>query len=185
MGYPSVTRQRRPFLAPLWVTLLGIAAALAVALLIYFSARTTVVILAAATEHGTPTLADPPLSSEGEQRADRLAQLLGDGRGPGRLSAVYVIDSRSAQQIAAQVASRLRLQPVILAGKDAADIAGRVLDEQPGQAVLLVGNSELWPQLMRELSGAVPASGAAEAGDTLYVVTIPSFGPSAVVRLRY
>src|SRR5262245_15195713 len=99
MEAPAVTRYRRPFLAPVWLTLLAIGLAFALAFGVYRSADTTVVVLVEPAERDAGTIDDPPLSPDGEQRAQQLAQLLGETAGVGRLDAVYVSDSRRAQQI--------------------------------------------------------------------------------------
>ena len=58
------------------------------------------------------TIDDPPISPEGEARAQRLAQMFGGG-GSGRIDAIYVSDDRRAQQTAAPLAERLHLTPVV------------------------------------------------------------------------
>ena len=99
MEPPAVTRYRRPFLAPVWLTLLAIVLALVVAFLVYHTASTTVVVLVQPAEKEAGTIDDPPLSPDGEQRAQMLAQMLGETTGVGRLDAIFVSDSRRAQQI--------------------------------------------------------------------------------------
>src|SRR5256885_3055175 len=76
MDPPAITRHRRPFLAPLWLTLLAIVVIGAVAVTFYRSATTTVVLLVRPVEKQPGSIDDPPLSPEGEQRAQRLAQML-------------------------------------------------------------------------------------------------------------
>ncbi len=53
------------------------------------------------------TIADPPLAAAGERRAERLAQMFGDVKGLGGIDAIYVTDTKRAQQTAAGLASRL------------------------------------------------------------------------------
>ena len=65
MEAPAVTRYRRPFLAPVWLTMLAVVFALAVAFVIYRSATTTVVVLVRPVEKEAGTIDDPPLSPEG------------------------------------------------------------------------------------------------------------------------
>ena len=101
MAPPGITRHRRPFLAPLWVTLLAVLIGAAAAYTAYRGATTTVVVLASAGGKEPGTIEDPPISAEGEHRAQRLAQLFAPSGAPGRLDALYVSGERRAQQTAA------------------------------------------------------------------------------------
>ncbi|MBV8397987.1 MAG: histidine phosphatase family protein, partial [Acetobacteraceae bacterium] len=99
MQAPAViNRYRRPFLLPVWLSFaaaFGLFVAALVAFLIYRSATTTtVVVLARHVEKDVSSIQDPPLSPEGEQRAERLAQMFGRGKGVGRIDAIYVSDAR-------------------------------------------------------------------------------------------
>src|SRR2546421_719274 len=90
MDPPAITRHRRPFLAPLWLTLLAIVVVGAGAVTFYRSATTTVVLLVRPVEKQPGSIDDPPLSPEGEQRAQRLAQMFGDAA-PGESDILYVV----------------------------------------------------------------------------------------------
>src|SRR6201988_5326646 len=98
MDPPVITRHRRPFPEPLWLPLLAVLAIGGVAVVFYRSATTTVVLLVPAMEKEPGTIDDPPLSPEGEQRAQHLARMFGDVDGGGRLDAIYVSDDRRARQ---------------------------------------------------------------------------------------
>ena len=74
---PAITRQRRPFLLPVWLTMLAGLVVIGAGLAIYRSATTTLVVLVRPVERELGTIDDPPLSPEGEQRAQRLARMLG------------------------------------------------------------------------------------------------------------
>ena len=60
-------------------------------------------------EKALGTIEDPPLSPEGEQRSERLAQMFGERDGAGHLDAIYVTNTRRTQQTAAPLAARLHL----------------------------------------------------------------------------
>lgn len=184
MEPPGITRHRRPFLAPLWVTLLALLIAAAVAYTVYRRAATTVVVLASSGEIDPATIADPPISAEGERRAQRLAQLFTAGGGPGRLDALYVSGERRAQQTAAPLAERLHLMPTEYDARDAAAAAAGLLRAHEGEAVLVVGGTAALQQFLRQLSGAAGAPQWADP-DLLYIVSVPSFGRPQVLRLKY
>jgi phosphohistidine phosphatase SixA len=185
MEAPAVTRYRRPFLAPLWLGMLAVVFALGVAFLVYRSASTTVVVLVRPAEKEAGTIDDPPLSPDGEQRAQILAQMLGEVSGVGRLDAIYVSDARRAQQIIAPLADRLGKRPVVVQGADVGTVADRLTHGHDGGTVLFVGNATIVPQLVHELSGIELSAASEREHDTLYVVSIPTFGRANVLRLRY
>jgi broad specificity phosphatase PhoE len=185
MEAPAITHRRRPFLAPIWLpALLGIVVALLL-VLAYRSVTTTTVVLVRHAEKALSTIDDPPLSPEGEQRSERLAQMFGEPSGAGRLEAIYVTDTRRSQQTAAPLAARLHLTPTVLPAGDAAAAASRVLGEHRGGTVLLVCHSNTLPQLVRELSGRLiePISDADYT--EIYVLSVPRFGGSSILRLKY
>lgn len=188
MEAPAVTRYRRPFLAPVWLTMLAVVCALGVALAVLrsaYTASTTLVVLVSPAEKEAGTIDDPPLSPDGEQRAQMLAQMLGEATGAGRLDALYVSDARHAQQIIAPLADRLGHKAVVIPGNDIGAIASRLSRGHDGGAVLFVGNSNNIPPLVHELSGIEVGPSSEKEHDVLYVVSIPTFGRSSVLRLKF
>jgi broad specificity phosphatase PhoE len=187
MHAPAITRQRRPFLAPLWVTMLAVAVAAGIGFAILRSASTTVIVLVPAGEKEPGAIDDPPISAEGEQRARRLAQMFGgDGAGAtGRLDAVYVSQERRAQQTAAPLLDLLHLAPTGYAEKDAAETARSLLRAHEGGVVLVIGSAAALQQILAELTGAGTAAAPSQPPDLLYIVSVPSFGRPQVLRLRY
>jgi phosphohistidine phosphatase SixA len=185
MEPPGITRHRRPFLAPLWVTLLALLIAAGFVYTLYRGAATTVVVLVSSGEKEPGTIDDPPISAEGERRAQRLAQMFASGGGPGRLDALYVSSERRAQQTAAPLAELLHFAPTVYAVKDAAAVAGGLVRGHEGGAVLVVGGTATVQQFLRQLGGAAGAADAAAEPDLLYIVSVPSFGRPRVLRLKY
>jgi len=184
MEAPAVTRRRRPFLAPLWLTLLALVVTAGIAWSVYRAAGTTVVLLVPTAAKEPGTIADPPLSAEGEEQAQRLARLLGDAAGVGGLDAIYVSDEQRARQTAAPLAERLQRVPTVFPSADAAASAARALREHPGGTVLVIGAAGTLPQMLQELTGAKAAPPPA-ASDVVYVVSVPTFGRAQVVRLKF
>jgi phosphohistidine phosphatase SixA len=183
MEAPAVTRHRRPFLAPVWLTMLAVVFALIVAFVIYRSATTTVVVLVRPVEKEAGTIDDPPLSPDGEQRAERLAEMLGEKTGVGRIDAIYVSDARHAQQVITPLADRLGKRPVVIPSGDVGAMASRLTRGHDRESVLFVGNGNNVPQLVQELSGIEVGPVTEKEHDTLYVVSIPTFGRASVLRL--
>jgi broad specificity phosphatase PhoE len=184
---PSLTRRPRTFLAPLWMMAWAAILVLAAAFFYWHSATTTTIVLLRHAEKQVGTIDDAPLSPQGELRATRLAQMLGDAETFGRVSRIYVTDTRRSQQTAAGLAQRLDLKPVVVDGKPSArELARRVLRENRGGLAVVVGHSNTIPQLVGALADAdtVPAFGEEEF-DTLYVVTVPTIGRASVLRMKY
>jgi broad specificity phosphatase PhoE len=184
-----ITRHRRPFLLPVWLSFAAIFALIVGAMVSFFIYRsattTTVVVLARHAEKDLSSIQDPPLSAEGEQRAQRLAQMFGRGKGAGRIDAIYVSDARRTQQTAAPLAERLGKQVVIVPAADTKGLVSRVMHEHSGESVLIIGHSNTVPELIHELGDIdVPPIGDDEY-DTLYVLSIPSFGNASLLRMEY
>jgi broad specificity phosphatase PhoE len=151
---------------------------------VYRAAGTTVVLLVPTSAREPGGIADPPISAEGEEQAQRLARLLGDAAGTGALSAIYVSDEQRAQQTAAPLAERLHRAPTVFAAADAPATAARALREHPEGTVLVIGAAGALPQMLKELTGTDFAP-AANASDVIYVVSVPTFGRAHVVRMRF
>jgi len=184
---PSLTRRRRPFLAPIWLLALGGVFLLAVAVAYWNSATTTTIVLVRHAEKQVGAITDAPLSPEGETRASRLTQLLGGSEEFGRIGKIYVTNTRRTQQTAAGLAQRLGLTPEVIDAKtDSAELARRALRENRGHLALIVGHSNTVPEIVAALTRVegVPAMGEDEF-DTMYIVTVPTIGKASVLRLKY
>jgi broad specificity phosphatase PhoE len=184
MEAPAITRYRRPFFAPLWMSLLaGTIVLAALGFAVYRSAGTTVVVLMRPAEKDPGTIADPPLSAEGEERAQRVAHLFGDGGAAAGLDAVYVSEDRRAQQTAAPLGQRLHRVPVTFGPTAVRATASRLLHDHTGEAVLVIAGGGSFAQMLRALGGQdLPL--LQEDPDVIYVVSLPRFGRARLLRLR-
>jgi broad specificity phosphatase PhoE len=185
MEPPGITRHRRPFLAPLYLSLLAAAVLFALGWTFYNTATTTVVFLVRPVAKNPGTIEDPPLSPEGEARAARLAHVFGeDPRGPGRLDGIYESDDRRAEQTAAPLVERMHRSPVVFRAAEARGTAARALREHAGGTILIIASGASLPQMVQELVGTPLADAAADDTDVVYVVSVPSVGRAHVARLR-
>lgn len=185
MAPPGITRHRRPFLAPLWVTLVALVVGAAAAYTAYRGASTTVVVLASAGGKEPGTIEDPPISAEGEHRAQRLAQLFAPGGAPGRLEALYVSGERRAQQTAAPLAEQLHLVPATYDATQGAAAAAGLLRGHEGHTILVIGGPAALQQMLQQLAGRTYSPEATADPDLLYIVSVPTLGRSGVLRLKY
>lgn len=185
MEPPGITRHRRPFLAPLYLSVLAALVVLALGWAFYNTATTTVVFLVHPVEKHPGTIEDPPVSPEGEARAERLAHMFGDdARGAGRLDAIYESDDRRAQQTAAPLIERLRRAPVVFRIADARATAVRAVHEHAGGTLLIIASGTALPEMVQELAG-LPLESTAEDADFIYMVSVPSVGRAHLARLRF
>ena len=184
MEAPGITRHRRPFLAPLWVTLLAVVLLGGIGWTFYSSGTTTVVFLVGPVEKDPGTIDDPPLSPEGEARAQRLAQMFG-GSGSGRIDGIYESDDRRSHQTAAPLAERLHRAPAVFSSADAQAMAARALREHAGGTLVVVATGPVLPLLIHELTGAAVPAAAPDEADFIYVASVPRFGRAHVVRFRF
>lgn len=185
MEPPGITRHRRPFLAPLYLSLLAAAVLFALGWAFYNTATTTVVFLVRPVEKNVGTIDDPPISPEGEARAERLAHMFGEQvRGAGRLDGIYESADRRAEQTAAPLVERMHRAPVVFHVSEARATAARALREHAGGTILIIASGAALPQMVQELTGSPLADAAADDADVIYVVSVPRIGRAHLARFR-
>lgn len=142
---------------------------------------------APATIHGSRNV---PISFVDGQspRAQALASVCGDAG----IAAIYVSEFCRTRQTVEPLATRLGVQPTTAdqylenLSVDVDNLVTRVLSENRGQVVLIVGHSNTIPPIIEGLSGVTVSPIGEGEFDNLFVVTIPRwFGHPKVVRLRY
>ena len=158
---------------------------LAAAFVSYRSATTTTIVLVRHAEKVMGTIEDPPLAAEGVRRAERLAQMFGEVKSGNGLDAVYASDTKRSQQTVAPLVSRLGVNAIVYPAADVDGTTRKVLREHRGGRALIVGHSNTLPALVQKLSGQAVPEIPEEQYDDIYVVTVPSFGRSSVLRLKY
>ena len=150
------------------------------------SMATTTVILVRHAEKQIGTIEDPPLSLEGEARAERLAALLGAKLDGMPIAAVYASEARRTQQTAAPLARRLGLATQTRPAKDVGGIVAALHDAPDGSASVVVGHSNTVPEIIRKLThDKVKVSIPEEEFGAVFIVTASTFGPPSVIRLQY
>jgi broad specificity phosphatase PhoE len=181
--------KRRPFLAPIWLSVLGwlmLVGVLSWAAWTWATAGSTTVIVIRHAEKELNAGADPPLTPGGQARAELLSRLLGDSRDPGHIDAIYIAPTLRSRMTAAPLASRLGLTPIMGPAQDARGIAARLLREQGGGRVLVVARSDTVPEIVEALTGAkkLPPIADDEYGE-MYIVSVPRVGRANFLRLNY
>jgi len=185
MEPPVINRHRRPFLAPIWLAVLVAAVVFGILIAGYRSLTTTTIIVTRHAENVLGTIADAPLTPEGEQRSQQLARTFGATAVKTRIDAIYIINSRSASQTAAPLASRLGIRPIMIRDSDVKGLASRLLRAHRGRAVLVVVRADAVMRMVRDMSHvSIPVSGENDYGSA-YVVSVPSVGRGNVVEIKY
>ena len=180
--------QHRPFLAPLALLALTVMSGvliLIVASWVLVTDNSTTVIVVRHAEKATEGT-DPPLTAEGEARAEMLARMFGDKRLKDHVDAIYVSPALRNRQTAEPLAARLGVTPTVASKADPSRLARRMLHEHPGARILVVGHVDTVPAIVAALSGVrdLPSIGASEYG-TMYIVTVPRIGRASILSMSY
>jgi broad specificity phosphatase PhoE len=120
------------------------------------------------TADGAPATmaADPDLSPAGRARAESLARML---------------KYKRTRQTAAPLAKLLRIEPTVVASKDAAGLARQV--SSAAGHVLVVGHSNTLPDLIKALGVQTPVTIPDTDYDNFFIVTRE--GKPSLIRLHF
>lgn len=178
--------KRKPFLTPVWLAAIAAAIVLTFASWLWGTADSTTVIVIRHAEQELAGGQDPPLTAAGNARAAQLARMFGSRGTAGQVTAIYVSPGVRTRMTAAPLATALGLQPVEMPADDPRALVHRVLKDNAGGRVLIVGHADTVPQIVALLAGSPAGPGLGEADyGTLYIVTVPRIGRANVLRLNY
>jgi broad specificity phosphatase PhoE len=130
---------------------------------------------------------DPPLSPAGRERVRALLDLLRDTR----LDVIYSTPKLRNLETARPVADSLHVRIVqvpIESGKIdayARDIARRVRKEGGGRISLVVGHSNTFGPVIKELGGPRIEEIADERYDDVFVLTVQNGRPARIIRAKF
>jgi broad specificity phosphatase PhoE len=163
--------------------------AIAIGLAWFFESQaTTTMIFVRHAEKALTPVDNPALSPDGQLRARELARQLVDADVVAGVDAIYSTDYRRTVQTAQPVADALNLE-INLYDPDPArndDVLERILKAHKGQIILVVGHSDTLPGLIADLGASKLVPPIAEFEyDNIYIVSIPWFGKTKTIRLRY
>lgn len=160
---------------------------IAVGLAWFFESQaTTTVIFVRHAEKAALPADDPDLSEDGKLRAAELARQLVDADVVQGIDAVYSTSFRRTVETARPVAEALDLQIMTYDAADTAAFLETVLRDYKGKIVLVVGHSNTVPLMIANVGASknVPPI-ADDEYDNIYLVSIPWFGKTKTIRLRY
>jgi broad specificity phosphatase PhoE len=161
--------------------------AIAVGLALFFESQaTTTMIFVRHAEKASQPADDPGLSEAGRRRVAELTRQLVDADVVAGVDAVYATPLRRTQETASGVADALHLPVHTYSLDDEEAVLDTILKEYKGKIILIVGHSDTVPRLIANLGASkkVPPIQEDEF-DNIYVVSIPWFGKTKTIRLRY
>lgn len=150
------------------------------------SQATTTIIFVRHAEKDLTVSEDPPLSDAGKARVRELTRQLVDADVVAGIDAIYSTPFRRSQETAKPIADALALPINTYDAGDTEDVLESILDRHKGKIILVVGHSNTLPVLIANLGASkqVPKIDEDEY-DNLYVISIPWFGKTKTIRLRY
>jgi len=161
--------------------------AIAVGLAWFFESQaTTTMIFVRHAEKALIPVDNPGLSPAGQVRAEELARQLVDADVVAGIDAIYSTDFRRTIETAQPVADALDLEINLYDPDDNEAVLERILKAHKGKIILVVGHSNTLPTLIADLGASklVPPI-AEDEYDNIYLVSIPWFGKTKTIRLRY
>ena len=169
------------------IQVIVIYTAIAIGLAWFFESQaTTTIIFVRHAEKAAVPAEDPGLSEVGVRRVAELTRQLVDADVVAGVDAVYATQFRRSQETARPVADALDLPINTYAAEDTELVLETILEDHKGKIILVVGHSDTLPALMANLGASkkVPQIAAAEY-DNIYIVSIPWFGKTKTIRLRF
>ncbi len=169
------------------VTVIVIYTAIAIGLAWFFESQaTTTVIFVRHAEKSAAPADDPGLTPAGQRRVAELTRQLVDADVVAGVDAVYATPYRRTEETARPVAEALGLPVHSYDAADTEAIMEYIVKAHKGKIILVVGHSDTLPALIGNMGASkkVPLI-AEDEYDNIYIVSIPWFGKTKTIRLRY
>ena len=170
------------------IQIVVIYTAIAVGLAWFFESQaTTTMIFVRHAEKALIPVDDPGLSPEGQARAEELARQLVDADVVAGIDAIYSTDTRRTRETAQPVAAALGLEILSYTNQeDDEPVVDTMVRDNKGKIILVVGHSNTVPTMIAALGASKKVPPIAEMEyDNLYLISIPWFGKTKTIRLRY
>jgi len=169
------------------IQIIVVYTAIAIGLAWFFESQaTTTVIFVRHAEKMTTPEDDPALSPAGERRIAELTRQLVDADVVAGVDAVYSTPFRRTEETARPVAEALGLTVHSYDPTNTEEIMERIVKEHKGKIILVVGHSNTVPALIGNMGASKKVPDIAENEyDNIYIVSIPWFGKTKTIRLRY
>jgi len=162
--------------------------AIAIGLAWFFESQaTTTMILVRHAEKAGPSADDPGLTPAGQRRATELARQLVDADVVAGVDAIYSTPYRRTKETAQPVADALDLPINIYDPSDDDEaVVDQMVKDHKGKIILVVGHSNTLPTMIGALGASKKVPPIAEMEyDNIYIISIPWFGKTKTIRLRF
>ena len=181
----DLDRRRRRRRRRIWIVVIYTAIAVGLAWFFESQATTTMIFVRHAEPAAGPGT-DPGLSPAGRERVAELTRQLVDADVVAGIDAIYTTPFRRARETAEPLADRLDLPINTYDITDTEPVLERILKAHKGRIILVVAHAETIPELIANLGASknVPPIAAGEY-DNIYLISIPWFGKTKTIRLRY
>jgi len=178
-------RRRRRRRRRIQVIILYTAIAIGLAWFFESQATTTIIFVRHAEKAALPA-DDPGLSVAGQRRVAELTRQLVDADVVAGVDAIYSTPTRRTQETAQPLADALNLEINNYDPGDTEAILEHILKKHKGKIILVVAHSNTVPVLIANLGASKKVPPIAENEyDNIYVISIPWFGKTKTIRLRF
>ncbi len=178
-------RRRRRRRRRTQIVILYTAIAIGLAWFFESQATTTIIFIRHADKAAMP-VDDPGLSYAGRQRVAELTRQLADADVVAGIDAIYVTPYRRTQETARPIADKLGLPLNVYDAADTEMVLETILSKHKGKIILVVGHNSTIPVLIANLGASKKVPEIAENEfDNIYIISIPWFGKTKTIRLRY
>jgi len=161
--------------------------AIAVGLAWFFESQaTTTIIFVRHAEKADAPAGDPGLSEAGRRRVAELTRQLVDADVVAGVDAIYSTPFRRTQETVQPLADALGLDVNLYDPSDNEAVLETILKRHKGKIILVVAHSNTVPTLIADLGASKKVPPIAEDEyDNIYIISIPWFGKTKTIRLRY
>jgi 2,3-bisphosphoglycerate-dependent phosphoglycerate mutase len=169
------------------IQVIVIYTAIAIGLAWFFESQaTTTIIFVRHAEKAAMPADDPGLSEAGQRRVAELTRQLVDADVVAGIDAVYATAYNRTQETARPIADALDLPINTYDARDTETVLATILKDHKGKVILVVGHSNTVPVLIANLGASkkVPPIHEGEY-DNIYIISIPWFGKTKTIRLRF
>jgi 2,3-bisphosphoglycerate-dependent phosphoglycerate mutase len=184
-GNPDNERRLRRRRRRIQAVVIYVTMALGLAWFFELQATTTIIFVRHA-ERALEPADDPGLNDAGRRRVAELTRQMIDADVVAGIDAIYSTPFRRNQETVQGVADALDLPVHIYSPDDNEAVLSTILKSHKGKIILVAGHSNTLPSLIADLGASkkVPPIDENEY-DNIYVVSIPWFGKTKTIRLRF
>ena len=187
MSNDQVNKQKRKKRRRRRIQIIVAYIAIAIGLAWFFESQaTTTVIFIRHAEKDLTQLDDPGLSDQGRVRVAELTRQLIDADVVAGIDAIYSTSYRRNTETVQPLAKILNLKINYYNPNENEEVLENILDNHKGKIILVVAHSDTVPTLIADLGASKNVPPIAEHEyDNIYIVSIPWFGKTKTIRLRY